>query len=430
MKMSQFAQSVVSRSAVALALCVGAAAAVSHATPVPLANPSFEIDDAGAPVGVFAGWGNFGPNVLRRAEFANTGTFSCKIFQSFSGVENYSGVSQIFTASAGDQLIGKMWGQHVAGDTLVGANRCVLKFDYLNVDGVVFASSAETLMLNSSSGTGINQYTVTDTAPAGTVQASLSVVFIGEAAFSGGAAFIDDASATRNGSPVTLINPSFENAGVSAPKWQYFNAAGRSNSIPRTGAWGLNTNADPNNLGFSANGAFQNVPVTAGNIYKLSCWAAHTTVFGPVSGTDFAVLNIEWFNSIGGQISFDSVSAIAPLTDLNAYHLIENTAIAPSGAVVGRPVLLYLRFGINAGGNGAAPGVVLWDDVSMEDLSVSGCLADVNLDGVVDGGDFTVFINSFGVGDSTIDPAADVTLDGIVDGNDFVAFINAFGAGC
>jgi len=58
------------------------------------------------------------------------------------------------------------------------------------------------------------------------------------------------------------------------------------------------------------------------------------------------------------------------------------------------------------------------------------CLADVNTDGVVDGSDFVAFINSFGVGDVTIDPKADVNLDLIIDGNDFVAFINAFGAGC
>ena len=58
------------------------------------------------------------------------------------------------------------------------------------------------------------------------------------------------------------------------------------------------------------------------------------------------------------------------------------------------------------------------------------CVADVNLDGIIDGNDFTAFINSFGVGDAAVDPIADVNLDSIIDGNDFVAFINAFGAGC
>ena len=69
------------------------------------------------------------------------------------------------------------------------------------------------------------------------------------------------------------------------------------------------------------------------------------------------------------------------------------------------------------------------------------CLADVNADGTVDGGDFIAFINSFAIGDATSNAIADLVggsnddlesggPDGIVDGSDFVAFINAFGAGC
>ena len=58
-------------------------------------------------------------------------------------------------------------------------------------------------------------------------------------------------------------------------------------------------------------------------------------------------------------------------------------------------------------------------------------------DGVVDGSDFIAFINSFAIGDPSIDPAADVSgpggspvPDGIIDGDDFIAFLNAFSAGC
>ena len=58
------------------------------------------------------------------------------------------------------------------------------------------------------------------------------------------------------------------------------------------------------------------------------------------------------------------------------------------------------------------------------------CVADVNGDNVVDGSDFVAFVNSFGVGDVSVDPIADVNRDLIIDGNDFVEFINAFGAGC
>ena len=56
--------------------------------------------------------------------------------------------------------------------------------------------------------------------------------------------------------------------------------------------------------------------------------------------------------------------------------------------------------------------------------------ADVNGDGVVDGSDFTSFINAFSVGDASVAPEADINSDGIVDGTDFVLFINAFGVGC
>ncbi len=56
--------------------------------------------------------------------------------------------------------------------------------------------------------------------------------------------------------------------------------------------------------------------------------------------------------------------------------------------------------------------------------------ADINSDGIVDGNDFTSFINAFAVGDAAVAPEADIDNDGVVDGTDFTLFINAFGAGC
>jgi hypothetical protein len=79
-------------------------------------------------------------------------------------------------------------------------------------------------------------------------------------------------------------------------------------------------------------------------------------------------------------------------------------------------------------------------DYALVDLSApAGCsLADVVVDGTVDGNDFIAFINSFGIGDATVDPAADVAgggdsgllPDGTIDGTDFIEFINAFAIGC
>jgi len=59
-------------------------------------------------------------------------------------------------------------------------------------------------------------------------------------------------------------------------------------------------------------------------------------------------------------------------------------------------------------------------------------------DGTVDGSDFIAFINSFGIGDASVDPLADIAgagpdglqPDGTIDGSDFIAFINAFAIGC
>jgi hypothetical protein len=51
-------------------------------------------------------------------------------------------------------------------------------------------------------------------------------------------------------------------------------------------------------------------------------------------------------------------------------------------------------------------------------------------DGTLDGSDFIAFINSFSIGDATVDPLADLNTDGTIDGTDFIDFINAFGLGC
>lgn len=80
-------------------------------------------------------------------------------------------------------------------------------------------------------------------------------------------------------------------------------------------------------------------------------------------------------------------------------------------------------------------------------LTVCACsLADVSgggdagtlPDGTLDGSDFIAFINSFSIGDATVDATADVAgggdnadqPDGTIDGTDFIAFINAFAIGC
>jgi hypothetical protein len=70
-------------------------------------------------------------------------------------------------------------------------------------------------------------------------------------------------------------------------------------------------------------------------------------------------------------------------------------------------------------------------------FSLTGCAADLVSaggipvpDGIIDGEDFIAFINSFALGDASVDPLADIDGDGTIDGNDFITFINTFGGGC
>ena len=84
---------------------------------------------------------------------------------------------------------------------------------------------------------------------------------------------------------------------------------------------------------------------------------------------------------------------------------------------------------------------MLFSDVHASAPSTACSPADVappGGDGTVDGSDFIAFINSFAIGDASVDPVADITgggptgeqPDGTIDGSDFIAFINAFAIGC
>jgi hypothetical protein len=80
-------------------------------------------------------------------------------------------------------------------------------------------------------------------------------------------------------------------------------------------------------------------------------------------------------------------------------------------------------------------------------VSCGGCsLADIagggpdgrSSNGIIDGTDYIAFVNSFAIGDATVDPMADIAgggdiglePDGTIDGTDFIFFINAFAIGC
>lgn len=64
--------------------------------------------------------------------------------------------------------------------------------------------------------------------------------------------------------------------------------------------------------------------------------------------------------------------------------------------------------------------------VANQQFVFTGCLADFNQDGFVNGDDYDLFAEAF----DTADPMADTNLDGFVNGDDYDLFAEAFDAGC
>ena len=64
--------------------------------------------------------------------------------------------------------------------------------------------------------------------------------------------------------------------------------------------------------------------------------------------------------------------------------------------------------------------------VFLRTCNASSCIADLDMNGVLDFFDVSVFVNAFGMQD----PAADLDMNGAFDFFDVSAFVNAYGAGC
>lgn len=152
---------------------------------------------------------------------------------------------------------------------------------------------------------------------------------------------------------------------------------------------------------------------------------------------------LQVFDFSGNLIGFEPLTVDAtpsgasrlPLGDCSEQLLIESLATDP---VTGR-IFLFNQ------GNGTlcnflyvlTPAAAAPAGCSPADIAGGGD-AGRSPDGTVDGSDFIAFINSFGIGDTTVDALADIAgggadglaADGTIDGSDFIAFINAFAIGC
>lgn len=166
-----------------------------------LGNTSFEDDG-----GTLNGWGVFGNdigNVSASSEYALDGVASTKVYGQFSGGANYSGIVQGIAASEGDRVRAAIDSFLAPGDSLAGtSNRVTLKVEYYNVFGGTFGTSDmielhEIELADASSIVGTwESHAFDSTAPPGTVEARLAVVF-SQLNDEGGAIYLDNASLQR-----------------------------------------------------------------------------------------------------------------------------------------------------------------------------------------------------------------------------------------
>ncbi|MEM8757585.1 MAG: trypsin-like serine protease [Planctomycetota bacterium] len=161
-----------------------------------------------------------------------------------------------------------------------------------------------------------------------------------------------------------------------------------------------------------------------------------------LSGTESATISYaRWYsNSAGSAPNLDIFEVLVSNDDGQTYVPVET--VGPSGAgtsggwietgfnvadFVGLTSAIRVKFVASDLGAGSVVEAGI-DDVRVLGVSCTtdDCVADINNDGVADGGDFFAWVNAFG----EQAPECDVNGDTSCDGGDFFAWVNAFGEGC
>ncbi len=163
-----------------------------------LVNGDFELNG-----GSLAGWQAFGnrvnddPNVLVHHEAVRSGKWSLKLSGHGAGGENYSGASQGITARGGQRVRAHLAANVPARDSLAGTqNRATMKVEFYKNFGDYFGGPAmlgfeERVIADASMPTDQwQEHEIVATAPAGTVEARLSIVFA-QGADKAGAVHVD-----------------------------------------------------------------------------------------------------------------------------------------------------------------------------------------------------------------------------------------------
>jgi hypothetical protein len=225
-----------------------------------------------------------------------------------------------------------------------------------------------------------------------------------------------------------LQNPSFETLGSGAANSQWANWTDFGNTFQQTetvhtGALAAKSFGQFNGVPYNASGLFQEVATTPGQQLDAQIWVLNRGD-DAIGGTNFAVMNIEWYNSTHTMLSYDSFPVADATTPVDTWTLRDHVFTAPATAVTARYVVLYLQPANDVGS-------IQWDDASLKVVAPA-CYA--NCDGstsspVLTAADFTCFLTKFRASDSYANCDGS-TSSPVLTAADFTCFLTKFRAGC
>jgi beta-glucanase (GH16 family) len=214
-----------------------------------LSNAGFESDPAG-PNQTILGWTSFGPNGYSETSSASahSGTNYFKVYQSFNGETNFTGIYQDYISGPGASYSATGWAFNATNDLIAGQNAAWLEVTFRDSSANILALYRSRLITTNALATGgffkntwislpitnqydLNTYQITNTsetllAPSGTVFARFQIVFQGDPLYSAGSVYFDDLSFNQTGgSPYGNMNivwsDEFNSNSINPKIWTY-----------------------------------------------------------------------------------------------------------------------------------------------------------------------------------------------------------------
>ena len=160
-----------------------------------LQDPSFETGTSSEAFD--PAWSKFG-NVYHELVTPRMSHWTAKLFGSFTGQVNYSGISQEIDAVAGAFYKASVYMRHNSDDKLEGQNEAFLRLEFLSADGEKLQTADSEIMTASTSPDVYKLRTVARTqAPEGSTRLRFLILFVQHGDGAPGAVFCDDALLTQ-----------------------------------------------------------------------------------------------------------------------------------------------------------------------------------------------------------------------------------------